>query len=95
VEGIDYFVMHQANKMINDTIKFKVGGTPEQWPLSLENYGNTSSTSIPMTITGNLSKETSEGKLKWLTCGFGIGLSWGTLYFETDKIFCPPPIEIK
>jgi 3-oxoacyl-[acyl-carrier-protein] synthase-3 len=95
VEDIDHFVMHQANKMINDTIKFKVGGTPEQWPLSLENYGNTSSTSIPMTITGNLSKETSEGKVKWLTCGFGIGLSWGTLYFETDKIFCPPPIEIK
>jgi len=94
VEDIDYFVMHQANKMINDTIKFKIGGNNEQWPLSLENYGNTSSTSIPMTITGNLSKETSSQKIKWLTCGFGIGLSWGTLYLETDKIYCPPPFEI-
>lgn len=94
-KDIDYFVMHQANKMINDTIKFKVGGEPEQWPLSLEKYGNTSSTSIPMTITGNLSEKTSAGKVKWLTCGFGIGLSWGTLYFETDKIYCPAPFKVK
>jgi 3-oxoacyl-[acyl-carrier-protein] synthase-3 len=94
VDEVDYFVMHQANKMINDTIKFKVGGAPEQWPLSLEKFGNTSSTSVPMTITGNLANETSTGKVKWLTCGFGIGLSWGTLYFETDKIYCPTPFEI-
>lgn len=27
-------------------------------------------------------------------CGFGVGLSWGTAYFETDCIICPPIIEI-
>jgi 3-oxoacyl-[acyl-carrier-protein] synthase III len=95
VDDIDFFIMHQANKMINDTIKFKVGGDVEQWPLSLEEYGNTSSTSIPITITGNLSEKASTQKIKWLTCGFGIGLSWGTLYFETDKIYCPKPFKIK
>jgi 3-oxoacyl-[acyl-carrier-protein] synthase-3 len=94
VEDFDHFVMHQANKMINDTIKFKVGGNDAQWPLSLEQYGNTSSTSIPMTIAGNLSKKTQTEKVRWLTCGFGIGLSWGTLYFETDRIYCPEPIRV-
>jgi 3-oxoacyl-[acyl-carrier-protein] synthase-3 len=94
VADIDHFVMHQANKMINDTIKFKVGGTAAQWPLSLEQYGNTSSTSIPITMAGNLSAKTQSEKIRWLTCGFGIGLSWGTLYFETDKIFCPEPVRV-
>jgi 3-oxoacyl-[acyl-carrier-protein] synthase-3 len=95
IEDVDYFVMHQANKMINDTIKFKVGGTAEQWPLSLEQYGNTSSTSIPITMTGVVSERARNGKVRWLTCGFGIGLSWGTLYMETDKIYCPEPIRVK
>lgn len=28
-------------------------------------------------------------KLRMVGCGFGVGLSWGSVYFETNKIVCP------
>jgi hypothetical protein len=32
--------------------------------------------------------------LKIMTCAFGVGLSWGSIYFETDGIVCPEIIMI-
>ena len=32
-------------------------------------------------------------KLKHIACGFGVGLSWGSVYFETENIICPKLIE--
>ena len=42
-------------------------------------------------------KKTEEIKtklLKHIGCGFGVGLSWGSVYFETDKIVCSNLIEL-
>lgn len=95
VADVDYFVMHQANRMINNTIRQKVGGSPAQWPSSLEQYGNTSSASIPVTISSQLSAVAGARKLRWLWCGFGIGLSWGTLYLETEPFYAPEPFVLE
>ena len=32
--------------------------------------------------------------IKNIACGFGVGLSWGSVYFETDCITVPDLIEI-
>jgi 3-oxoacyl-[acyl-carrier-protein] synthase-3 len=34
------------------------------------------------------------GKLKWIMCGFGVGLSWGTVYAETSNLVCPDLVEV-
>jgi 3-hydroxy-3-methylglutaryl CoA synthase len=47
-------------------------------------FGNTNGASIPMTIVTQL-KEKVSTSLKLICCGFGVGLSWGSLYFETDE----------
>ncbi|AHV91988.1 ketoacyl-ACP synthase III [Bordetella holmesii] len=95
VADIDYYVMHQANRMINNTIRQKVGGSPAQWPSSLEQYGNTSSASIPVTISSQLSAEAQQRPLHWILCGFGIGLSWGTLYLQTEPFYAPEPFVLE
>ncbi len=95
VTDVDYFIMHQANRMINNTIRQKVGGSPAQWPSSLEQYGNTSSASIPVTISSQLSAAAQERSLRWLWCGFGVGLSWGTLYLETEPFYAPSPFVLE
>jgi 3-oxoacyl-[acyl-carrier-protein] synthase-3 len=77
VENLDYLVLHQANKMINDTIAKKVKMLPEKSLSSLGDYGNTSSASIPLTLCAHASKF-SEGDRLVSACGFGVGLSWGT-----------------
>lgn len=74
---VDYLVLHQANKMINETISKKTGFDSSKSPSSLERYGNTSSASIPVTLCTN--EPTFSGKhCQVLLCGFGVGLSWGS-----------------
>ncbi len=89
IDSIDYFVFHQANLLMNETIRKQLKLDPEKVPYSLKNYGNTSSASIPLTIVTQLSKVVSSGKLKLLLSGFGVGLSWGSVILETNNIICP------
>lgn len=92
--NIDYFIFHQANKFMNEKIRKKLKLTEEQVPYSLKNFGNTSSATIPLTMVTQLRDELRTKSLNMIGCGFGVGLSWGTVYFSTDKICVPKLIEI-
>jgi len=94
LDAVDYFVFHQANKFMNEKIRKKLKLPEEKVPYSLKNFGNTSSASIPLTILSELKKEASTEKHSYIGCGFGVGLSWGTVAFELDKIVVPELIEI-
>lgn len=83
ITNIDYLILHQANKMMNNRIVRKLGVKEAKALYSLEEFGNTSSASIPLTITHNLKSDESYKKI--LACGFGVGLSWGTATFELDN----------
>lgn len=91
----DYFVMHQANLLMNETIRKKIGFENEKVPYTLAKYGNTSSASIPLTIVSELRNKLITEKVKFLIAGFGVGLSWGVVSFSTDKIVCPEIIEVE
>ena len=88
-ESIDYLLLHQANYMMNNKIRKKVGIEDYQVPYSLSEFGNTSSASIPLTMVVSLKKQLNNNKKKIMACGFGVGLSWGSAYFEADNICCP------
>jgi 3-oxoacyl-[acyl-carrier-protein] synthase-3 len=88
-EEIDYLLLHQANFMMNDKIRKKVNIEENKVPYSLNEFGNTSSASIPLTLVTRLSNEMKSGKNKIMACGFGVGLSWGSAYFETENLCCP------
>lgn len=89
LEDADYFILHQANKLMTEMIRKKLKVGSEKTPYSLDEYGNTSSASIPLTIVTRLNAPAREESLKLVGCGFGVGLSWGTVYFETNSITCP------
>ena len=88
----DYLVMHQANLLMNETIRKKLKIPAEKVPYSLADYGNTSSASIPLTIVSQLA-ERAKQPARWLFSGFGVGLSWGCVSLQTDHLVCPPVIE--
>ena len=94
LEDIDYFVLHQANRMINETIRKKLGLAVEKVPMSLQDFGNTSSASIPVTITSQLKQALESGPKRLLLSGFGVGLSWASCIVEMDKAFLPELIEL-
>jgi len=89
VDEVDYFILHQANMLMTDMIRKKLKVDPAKVPYSLDEYGNTSSASIPLTITTRINDKVTQGPVKMIACGFGVGLSWGTVYFETENIVCP------
>lgn len=94
VDDIDYFIFHQANRFMNEKIRKKLGVPEEKYLYSLQDYGNTSSATIPLTLLSQVREIASTNKLNLLLCGFGVGLSWGSVYIETNNLVCPKIIEI-
>ena len=86
---IDKFILHQANLFMVQKIIKKLKIDTSKAPISLRNYGNTTSASIPLTICSQCHNEYATTKLKTIACSFGTGLSWGSVYFETNNIICP------
>ncbi len=94
MEEIDCFVMHQANRLMNESIRKKLKIEPEKYPYSIGRFGNTSSASIPLTIVTELSARVRNSKLVMLLSGFGVGLSWGSAIVTADRVYCPAVIEL-
>lgn len=92
-DEVDYFIFHQANRMINETIRKKLGLPVEKVPSTLHDFGNTSGASLPITITARLHQELNLAKYKLLLSGFGIGLSWGTAIVDIEGAKFPAMIE--
>lgn len=82
-EEIDYFLIHQANQMINKLIQKRLKIDEDHCPYNISEFGNTSSTTIPLIITNKL--RDSFGGKKIIACGFGTGLAWGALYFKPTE----------
>ncbi len=79
-EAIEKYVLHQANKMINELIAKKVGVAELSCPSSLDRFGNTASASIPLTVCSTRSEWKFPSKVVF--SGFGVGLSWGSVLTE-------------
>lgn len=93
-DEIDFFVLHQANRLMLESVRKKLGVEETKVPYSLYDFGNTSSASIPLTMVTNLRDDLMNRKLKLLLSGFGVGLSWGSVLLETENIFVSPLIEM-
>ena len=94
LETVDYFVFHQANRMMNEKIRTKLKLPEQKVPYSITNFGNTSSASIPLTIVTQLKDRIENKKTNIIGCGFGVGLSWGTVHFETDSPVISELVEL-
>lgn len=94
MDEVDCFVMHQANKLMNETIRKKLGIAAEKTPYSLRQFANTSSASIPLTLVTHPPQASREAPIRLLLSGFGVGLSWGSVVMTTDGITCLPLIEV-
>jgi 3-oxoacyl-[acyl-carrier-protein] synthase III len=93
LEEFDFLVFHQANRLINETIRKMLKVDPAKVPYSLRNFGNTSCSSVPITMVSQIREVLQDKPQKLLLSAFGIGLSWGTALIETDGIVVPELTE--
>jgi 3-oxoacyl-[acyl-carrier-protein] synthase-3 len=89
----DYAVFHQANLLMNETLRKMMKLEKEKVPYSIQKYGNTSSASIPLTIVSELREKINSGKVNLLVSGFGVGLSWGSIAMEIENVVCPEVLD--
>lgn len=82
VEDIKYFIIHQANYRIIESIAKRLNVGLDKFPVNMEHYGNTSGASVPLL----LDEVNRAGKLnrgdKLVFAGFGAGLTWGATLLE-------------
>jgi 3-oxoacyl-[acyl-carrier-protein] synthase-3 len=85
-ENVDFFLIHQANKLIVDRIVKKLKLPLEKTPYDLQEFGNLGGASVPMLMTYNLREELQSRPLTLVCSSFGLGLTWGTMVLKTKKM---------
>ena len=75
-DDVALFVLHQANRMILETLRGKMQIDPERWVIDLEDIGNTSSCTIPIALRNRMNGLKAGDNV--LISGFGIGYSWAS-----------------
>ena len=88
-ENVDYFLIHQANKLIVDRIVKKLKLPAEKVPYDLQEFGNLGGASIPMLMTCNIAEGLRTRPLSLLCSSFGLGLTWGTMWLRTQPMVVP------
>lgn len=76
-DNVDYYVFHQANKFMLNTIR-KVCVLPkDKFYVNLETTGNTVSSTVMIGLKQCLDEGTIHDGMRVMVAGFGVGLSWG------------------
>lgn len=82
---IKYYILHQANIRIIDSIRDFLKQPKEKFPHNIENYGNTSSASIPILLDEmSRNRQLQKGDLIVLSA-FGAGFTAGACVLEWTK----------
>lgn len=82
VEEIDYFVLHQANIRIIQSVAKRLKVSEDKFPISLDHCGNISAASVPILLDEMNQKGMLQKGMKIVMSGFGGGLTWGTALLE-------------
>ena len=78
VSEVNYFLLHQANIRIIQSVAKRLGVSEDKFPISLDHCGNISAASIPILLDEcNRKGLLQKGDIIVLS-GFGGGLTWGT-----------------
>lgn len=87
VNEFDYFLFHQPNRFMLQKLAEKAGLPKDKLPMSLvENFGNPSGASIPLTAVFNCREELLKKKNKCCLSAFGSGLSWGVVFMDIGQL---------
>jgi 3-oxoacyl-[acyl-carrier-protein] synthase III len=76
IQKIDYFVFHQASKIVIDQLTRNLNIDSKKVIFNSGMIGNTVSSTIPISILKCIKKNKFKKGNKILLAGFGVGLSW-------------------
>lgn len=84
---IDIYALHQANQFMVRYLQKQMRLPIEKVPVSVNGIGNTGPASIPVLLSSAYSNTSIN---KAILCGFGVGLSWGSVALSLrDTVILP------
>ena len=86
VESYDSFLLHQANTFMINHIAKKAKLPKDKVPINMDRFGNTSSATIPLLMTTDVSDLLKSGRRKIGLFGFGVGYSWGAASLDIGPL---------
>ena len=89
IDSIDLLLLHQANKFIDEKIRKSLKVSAEKVPYCIQDYGNVTSASIPLTLVTQCAEVLTTKDNHCLACGFGVGLAWASMEFITYPLVKP------
>ena len=86
-EEIEWFMFHQPNKFMLHKLADKLNVPHEKMPANIvENFGNASGVTVPTCISYNLGDQLLNHTKKLCMAGFGVGLTWSSIYMKVGKL---------
>ena len=87
IDDFDWFLFHQPNRFMLQKLAEKAGLPKEKLPMNLvENFGNPSGASIPLTAIYNCREDLLNKKNRCCLSAFGSGLAWGVVFINIGKL---------
>ncbi|HBN57548.1 MAG TPA: 3-oxoacyl-ACP synthase [Lachnospiraceae bacterium] len=81
-EEVKYFLLHQANQRIIQSVARRLAQPEEKFPMNLDQCGNTSAASLPILLAQLDRQGSLQRGDKLILSGFGAGLTWGACLIE-------------
>jgi 3-oxoacyl-[acyl-carrier-protein] synthase-3 len=79
-DTIDYFIAHQANLRIIDSVRNRMGLDEKKVLINIDKRGNTSAASVPL-VLWDFEKRFKKGD-NIVVATFGAGFTWGAMYYK-------------
>lgn len=94
IEAFDFLLFHQANAFMLRHLAKKAKVPPEKVPLNIDRFGNTSSATIPLLMTSDLSERLKGQALHLGLFGFGVGFSWASADLTVGPLACVEQVDL-
>jgi 3-oxoacyl-[acyl-carrier-protein] synthase-3 len=91
---VDWYVFHQASTFMLKSLCGICGIPTNKFVIAMENYGNTSSASIPLAICDRLRDKLASGSQRMVLAGFGVGWSWGAVALTIGPLKVLPVLVV-
>jgi 3-oxoacyl-[acyl-carrier-protein] synthase III len=95
LDEVDAVVPHQANLFMLKHLAKRIGIPVEKLVISLDEFGNTSSASIPLALNHRMTQRLTQAPSKLILAGFGVGWSWGAVALTCGPLVMPEIIYME
>ncbi|MBR6292513.1 MAG: ketoacyl-ACP synthase III [Bacteroidales bacterium] len=92
-EDVGFYGLHQANEFMVNYVRKSLKADEALTPINVRNYGNTGPATLPLLLSDVCSGEHTYDLSKTIMCGFGVGLSWGSVAADLSNTHFYSPVN--